>query len=91
METKLWDPAHHIDGDEAILACIDAGFEERDAVLVSAVSLDVARGRGGGGTFDKSGAAKMMETSSGLGAHPDLGSVLRSTRAVGLRLFIDHV
>jgi probable addiction module antidote protein len=46
VKTKRWDPAEHLDSDEAIVAYVDAALADGDPSLVAAVLGDVARARG---------------------------------------------
>ena len=46
LETTRWDPAEHLDNEEAIAAYIEAALEDTDPALVAAVLADVARARG---------------------------------------------
>ncbi len=43
--TKRWDPAEHLDSDEAIVAYVDAALADGDPNLIAAVLGDVARAR----------------------------------------------
>src|SRR4051794_35481459 len=46
LKTRRWDPADHLDSDEAVLAYIDAAMEDGDPALIAAALGDVARARG---------------------------------------------
>ncbi len=46
IETTRWDPAEHLDDEEAISAYIEAALEAGDPALVAAVLADMARARG---------------------------------------------
>ena len=46
LKTKRWDPAEHLDSDEAIVAYVDAVLEDGDPALIAAALGDVARARG---------------------------------------------
>ena len=72
LETTRWDAADHLDSDEAVLAYLEAAFEDGDPALIAAALNDVARARGVGGT----------ELSEGVG----LDSVIRAMKSLGLEL-----
>ena len=42
-QSSHWDAADYLTTEEAIVACIEAAFEERDARLIAAALGDVAR------------------------------------------------
>ena len=46
LETTRWDAADHLDSDEAVLAYLEAAFEDGDPALIAAALNDVARVRG---------------------------------------------
>lgn len=46
LETKRWDVTDHLDSDAAILAYLEAVFEDGDPELIAAALNDVARARG---------------------------------------------
>ena len=46
VETRLWDPAEHLETDEEIAAYLDAALEDGDPTLIVAVLGDIARARG---------------------------------------------
>jgi probable addiction module antidote protein len=46
LRTKRWDPAEHLDSEEAIVAYVDAALADGDPRLVAAALSDVARACG---------------------------------------------
>jgi probable addiction module antidote protein len=46
IATTPWDVTEHLDSEEAIVAFIDAVFEDGDPELIKAAIGDVARARG---------------------------------------------
>jgi DNA-binding phage protein len=46
VNTRVWDPAEHLDSVETIAAYLQAALEEGDAPLISAVLEDIARANG---------------------------------------------
>jgi DNA-binding phage protein len=72
IETSRWDAADHLAGTEAIVAYLEAVFEEGDAALIAAALNDVARAKGLG--------------DAALNGATDLASVIRTLKALGLEL-----
>lgn len=85
-ETKLWDAADYLQHDEDVVHYLNAAFEEGDPVLIAAALDDVARARGlpklGLGDFEQD----RSNFSPSRDGAPELGSVLKAMRALGLRL-----
>ena len=46
LETTCWDAADYLGTDAALIAYLEAAFEDGDAALVAAALNDVARARG---------------------------------------------
>ena len=72
LETTRWDAADHLATTEAVLAYLEAVFEDGDAVLIVGALNDVARAKGLG--------------ESALTEATDLASVIRTLKALGLGL-----
>jgi DNA-binding phage protein len=72
IETTRWDAADHLRSTEAMVAYLEAVFEDGDPDLIVAALNDVARARGVGDAI-LTGAA-------------DLSSVIRTLKALGLEL-----
>jgi len=72
IETTRWDAADHLAGTEAILAYLEAVFEDGDAALIAAALNDVARAKG--------------LSEAALTGATDLSSVIRTLKALGLEL-----
>jgi len=72
IETSRWDAADHLGSTQAILAYLEAVFEDGDPDLIAAALNDVARARG----LDQ----------DTLTAQTDLSSVIRTLKAIGLEL-----
>jgi len=73
LETSRWDAADHLDSDEAIVAYLEAVFEDGDPALVAAALNDVARARG-------------IDPSPELTAQAEFGAVIRALKTMGLQL-----
>lgn len=72
IETSAWNVVDHLDNDAAILAYLEAVFEDGDPTLIAAALNDVAHARGMIG--------------GALTADAGLGSVIRMLKSLGLEL-----
>jgi DNA-binding phage protein len=73
LETKPWDAANHLDSKEAILAYLEAVFEDGDPALIAAALNDVARAKG-------------IASDPALTSDMDITSVIRTLKALGMEL-----
>lgn len=73
LATTPWDAADHLDSKEAILAYLDAVFEDGDPALIAAALGDVARAKGIAGD-------------PALTSDTDISSVIRTLKSLGLEL-----
>jgi DNA-binding phage protein len=72
IETTRWDAVDFLTSTEAVVAYLEAVFEDGDAALIAAALNDVARAKGLGETA--------------LTGATDLASVIRTLKALGLEL-----
>jgi DNA-binding phage protein len=72
IETTRWDAAEYLGSTEAILAYLEAVFEDGDPELIALALNNVARARG------------LVEDA--LTARTDISSVIRTLKALGLEL-----
>ena len=72
IETSRWDTAEFLDSREAILAYLEAVFEDGDAELIALALNNVARAKG--------------LTNDALTAQSNIASVIATLKAVGLEL-----
>jgi len=86
-ETRTWDVVEHLQTEQDMAAYLEAAFEEGDPKLIAAVLGDLARAKG----------MTQIARDAGLGreslyralspeGNPELGTVLKVVRALGLRL-----
>jgi probable addiction module antidote protein len=73
IETSRWDAANHLDSKEAVLAYLEAVFEEGDPGLIAAALNDVARAKG-------------VAADPALSVDTDIGAIIRTLKALGLEL-----
>jgi probable addiction module antidote protein len=86
-QTRLWDASEHLENEEDMVAYLEAALQEGDPALVAAALGDIARAKG----------ITQIARDTGLGreslykalspeGNPELGTVLKVIRALGLRL-----
>lgn len=68
-----WDVVTHLDSKDAILAYLEAAFDDGDAELIAAALHDVA-------------CAKGMANDAPLTFDSDIAGVIRTLKALGLQL-----
>jgi probable addiction module antidote protein len=86
-ETKRWDPAEHLDSEEAVVAYIDAAMEDGDPALIAAALGDVARARGMSRIARASGLSReSLYKALSADGNPEFSTVMRVVKALGLRL-----
>ncbi len=92
LETTRWDVADHLDSDEAVAAYLEAAFAEADPSLIAAALGDVARARGMTSVAREAGLSResLYKALSPEG-NPELATVLRVLRALGVRLSVQSV
>lgn len=73
IATTAWDAADHLDGKDAILAYLEAVFEDGDPALIAAALNDVARAKG-------------VAAHPALSSDTDISAVIRTLKALGLEL-----
>jgi probable addiction module antidote protein len=86
-QTRLWDASENLENEEDMVAYLEAALQEGDPALVAAALGDIARAKG----------ITQIARDTGLGreslykalspeGNPELGTVLKVIRALGLRL-----
>lgn len=73
LATKAWDAADHLDGKEAILAYLEAVFEDGNPALITAALNNVARAKG-------------LSADPTLSSDTDIGAIIRTLKLLGLEL-----
>jgi probable addiction module antidote protein len=86
-QTRPWDVAEHLETDEDMAAYLEAALEEGDPALVAAALGDIARAKGMAQIARETGLGResLYKALSPEG-NPELGTVLKVVRALGLRL-----
>jgi DNA-binding phage protein len=73
IETTPWETVDYLDSEEMILAYLEAAFEDGDPELIAAALNNVACARG-------------LQSSAALSPGADIGSLIRTVKALGLEL-----
>ena len=86
-ETRPWDAADHLKTPEDIAAYLDAALEDGDPAVVSAALGDVARAKGMTDVARAAGLGRAsLYKSLSPGGRPELATILKVVRALGLKL-----
>lgn len=86
-KTKRWDAADHIKSDQDAIAYLEAAFEDGDSGVIAAALGDIARAKGMTKIARKAGLGReSLYKALSAGGNPELGTVLRVTRALGIKL-----
>ena len=92
LKTIPWDAAEHLDSEEAVAAYLNAAFEEGDPALIAAALGDVAKARGMSQVAREVGASREgLYRSLSKKGNPELATVIKITRAMGLQLSVAKV
>jgi probable addiction module antidote protein len=87
VATTRWDPAEYLKTERDRAAYLEAALEEGDAMLVAAALGDIARAVGMTTIAREAGLGReSLYKALSPGGNPELATVLRVLRAVGLRL-----
>ena len=85
--TKSWDAADHLKSDADIAGYLEAALEDGDPALVAAALGDIARAKGMATIARKAGLGReSLYKALSADGNPELATVLRVVRALGLRL-----
>ncbi len=86
-KTKPWDAADHLESRGDIAAYLEAALEDGDPALVAAALGDIARAKGMTEVAREAGLGReSLYKALSAGGDPELGTVLRVVRALGLKL-----
>jgi len=85
--TRPWDATEYLKTDEDIVAYIDAALDDGDPALIAAALGDVARARGMTRVAADAGLGReSLYKALSPGGNPELGTVIKVMRALGVRL-----
>jgi probable addiction module antidote protein len=86
-QTKSWDAAEHLKTDEDMAAYLEAALEDGDPALVAAALGDIARAKGMTEVAREAGLGReSLYKALSPGGNPELATILKVVRALGLRL-----
>src|SRR5690242_3507526 len=86
-KTRPWDVVEHLKTEKDMAAYLEAALEDGDAALVAAALGDIARARGMASVARKTGLGReSLYKALSKEGNPELGTVLKVIRALGLRL-----
>ncbi|ATU91699.1 addiction module antidote protein [Phyllobacterium zundukense] len=89
LVTKPWDVTENLDSPEAIVAYVEAAFEDGDPALIAAVIGDVARARGMTQLARDAGVSReTIYKAFSEGGNPTLETLTGVIRALGLKLSV---
>jgi probable addiction module antidote protein len=87
LKTRKWDAVEHLDTPERIAGYLDAALEDGDPAIVTAALGDIARAKGMSKIAEAAGLGReSLYKSLSREGNPELATVLRVVRALGLRL-----
>jgi probable addiction module antidote protein len=91
-QTRPWDIVEHLETEEDMAAYLEAALEEGDPALIAAALGDIARAKGMTQIARDTGLGResLYKALSPEG-NPELATVLRVVRALGLRLHASPV
>jgi probable addiction module antidote protein len=85
-KTRRWDAADYLKRDADVIAYLEAALEDGDSSVVAAALGDIARANGMTKVARRAGLGResLYKVLSADG-HPELGTVLRVVRALGIK------
>lgn len=85
--TKPWDPAEYLRTPKAMAAYLEAALDDGDPAVVTAALGDIARAKGMTQIARDAGLGReSLYKALSENGNPELATVLRVVRALGLRL-----
>lgn len=86
-KTRKWDAADHLKSGRDVVAYLEAAFEDGDSGVIAAALGDIARAKGMSRLARQAGLGReSLYKALSAGGNPELGTVLRVLRALGVRL-----
>jgi probable addiction module antidote protein len=89
VETRLWDPAEHLETEEDMAAYLDAALEDGDPAVIVAALGDIARAKGMSQIARAAGLGResLYKALSPTG-NPEFATVLKVVGALGFRFHV---
>ena len=86
-KTKRWDAADYLESDRDVVAYLEAALEDGDSGVVAAALGDIARAKGMTKVARQAGLGReSLYKALSADGNPELGTVLRVVRALGIKL-----
>lgn len=86
-KTRSWDAAEHLRTEEDMALYLEAALEDGDPTLIAAALGDIARAKGMSQIARETGLGReSLYKALSPGGNPELSTVLKVVRALGLRL-----
>ena len=86
-ETRPWNAADYLSTEAEVVAYIDAAFDDGDPALIAAALGDVVRAKGMTKVAADAGLGReSLYKALSPGGNPELATVVKVMRALGLRL-----
>ena len=86
-ETRPWNAEDYLSTEADVVAYVDAAFEDGDPALIAAALGDVARAKGMTKVAAEAGLGReSLYKALSPGGNPELATVVKVMRALGLRL-----
>ncbi|MET3837513.1 putative addiction module antidote protein [Brevundimonas sp. UYEF29] len=86
-ETRPFDPAEYLDSPEAIAAYLEGALSDGDTAEIADALGVVARAKGMTAVAKETGLSRQaLYKALGEGGNPSLDSIVKVTKALGLRL-----
>jgi probable addiction module antidote protein len=86
-KTKKWVVTDHLKSEADVIAYLEAAFEDGDSGVVAAALGDIARAKGMTRVARLAGLGReSLYKALSAGGNPELGTVLRVVRALGIKL-----
>ncbi|MEJ8309032.1 addiction module antidote protein [Agrobacterium larrymoorei] len=91
-EISDWDPVDYLESDEAVVAYLEASFEDGDPRIIAVALGNIARAKGMSQIAKEAGITReaLYKSLSDKG-DPKLSTLLGVMRALGLRLSVTSV
>lgn len=87
VQTRPFDPANYLDGPEAIAAYLEGAFADGDPAEIADALGVAARARGMTAVAEQTGLSRQaLYKALSDGGNPSLSTLLKVTRALGVRL-----
>jgi probable addiction module antidote protein len=85
--TRPWDAADYLESPDDMAAYLEAALDDGDVGLIAAALGDIARAKGMTEISRKAGLGReSLYKALSPGGNPELGTVLKVLRALGLKL-----